>query len=147
MSEPERLRQEIRRLERELHSAKTNLNVHERQCPHDWTSPEYTPERTESYTTPGDPPGTMGVDWRGPVHVPATTKDKWTRRCRKCGKTETTTPFTLGPEAVYQRVIHALESKRPQARYYVTFPTYVVGFMKRILPTALFDKLLRKLGS
>lgn len=65
----------------------------------------------------------------------------------RLGKTETTTPFTLGPEAVYQRVIHALESKRPQARYYVTFPTYLVGFMKRILPTVLLDKLLRKLGS
>lgn len=65
----------------------------------------------------------------------------------RLGKIETTTPFTLGAEAVYQRVIHALESKRPQARYYVTFPTYLVGFMKRILPTALFDKLLRKLGS
>lgn len=65
----------------------------------------------------------------------------------RLGKTETTTPFTLGPEAVYQRVIHALESKRPQARYYVTVPTYLVGFMKRVLSTGLFDKLLRKLGS
>ena len=36
---------------------------------------------------------------------------------------------------------------KPQARYYVTFPTYLVGFMKRILPVALLDKLLRKLGS
>jgi short-subunit dehydrogenase len=62
-------------------------------------------------------------------------------------KTKTTTPFTLGPEAVYQRVIHALEAKRPQARYYVTFPTYLVGFMKRILPARWLDKLLRKLGS
>lgn len=65
----------------------------------------------------------------------------------RLGKTGATTPFTLGPEAVYQRIIHALESKRPQARYYVTFPTYIVGFMKRILPTGLLDKLLRKLGS
>ena len=36
---------------------------------------------------------------------------------------------------------------KPQARYYVAFPTYLVGFMKRILPVALLDKLLRKLGS
>lgn len=62
-------------------------------------------------------------------------------------KTTTTTPFTLGPDAVYRRVIHALEAKQPQARYYVTFPTYLVGFMKRILPTRWLDKLLRKLGS
>lgn len=65
----------------------------------------------------------------------------------RLGKTETTTPFTLGPEAVYKCVIHALESKQPRARYYVTFPTYLVGFMKRILPTSWLDKLLRKLGS
>jgi NAD(P)-dependent dehydrogenase (short-subunit alcohol dehydrogenase family) len=62
-------------------------------------------------------------------------------------KTGTTTPFTLGPEAVYQRVLHALKSKRPRARYYVTFPTHLVGFMKRILSTSLFDKLLGKLGN
>lgn len=65
----------------------------------------------------------------------------------RLGKAETTTPFTLGPEAVYKRIIHALESRRPQARYYVTFPTYLVGFMKRILPARWLDKLLRKLGS
>jgi NAD(P)-dependent dehydrogenase (short-subunit alcohol dehydrogenase family) len=61
-------------------------------------------------------------------------------------KTKTTTPFTLGPDAVYQRVVRALEAKRPQARYYVTFPTYLIGFMKRILPVRLLDKMLRKLG-
>jgi len=73
--------------------------------------------------------------------------DSYRGAITRLGKTETTTPFTLGPEAVYQRVIHALESKQPQARYYVTLPTYFVGFMKRILPTVLLDKLLRKLGS
>lgn len=66
---------------------------------------------------------------------------------KRLEKIETTTPFTLGPEAVCQRVIHALEAKRPRARYYVTVPTYLVGFMKRILPVALLDKFLRKLGS
>jgi NAD(P)-dependent dehydrogenase (short-subunit alcohol dehydrogenase family) len=59
---------------------------------------------------------------------------------------ESTTPFTQGPDAVYQRLVHALESNRPQVRYYVTFPTYLVGFMKRILPARWLDKLLRKMG-
>ena len=54
------------------------------------------------------------------------------------------TPFTEGPEAVLKRVIHALESKRPQARYYVTFPTYLFGYLKRILPTSWLDELLRR---
>ena len=51
-------------------------------------------------------------------------------------------PFTLGPEAVLDKVIHALESPRPKARYFVTFPTYLFAFFKRILPGFLFDKVL-----
>jgi len=53
-------------------------------------------------------------------------------------------PFTLPAEAVAEKVIHALESKRPKIRYYVTFPTYLFGFLKRILPMAWLDILLRK---
>ncbi|MCB1858657.1 MAG: SDR family oxidoreductase [Gammaproteobacteria bacterium] len=55
------------------------------------------------------------------------------------------TPFTLPPEAVLKRVIHALESPRPKARYYVTFPTYLFGTLKRLLPTATLDRLLRRI--
>jgi NAD(P)-dependent dehydrogenase (short-subunit alcohol dehydrogenase family) len=54
-------------------------------------------------------------------------------------------PFTLGPEAVLKKVIHALESKRPKVRYYVTFPTYLFGYLKRILPARLMDKILERL--
>ena len=53
-------------------------------------------------------------------------------------------PFTLPAEAVAEKVIHALESKKPKVRYYVTFPTYLFGFLKRILPAAWLDVLLRK---
>jgi NAD(P)-dependent dehydrogenase (short-subunit alcohol dehydrogenase family) len=53
-------------------------------------------------------------------------------------------PFTLPPEAVLKKVIHALESRRPKARYYVTFPTYLFGFLKRALSTRLLDKILNK---
>jgi len=51
-------------------------------------------------------------------------------------------PFTLGPEAVTKRLIHALESKRPQARYYVTFPTYLFGTLRRLLPHRWLDAIL-----
>lgn len=51
-------------------------------------------------------------------------------------------PFTLPPEAVLKRVIHALESKRPRVRYPVTFPTYLFGALKRVLPDRLMDQLL-----
>jgi NAD(P)-dependent dehydrogenase (short-subunit alcohol dehydrogenase family) len=53
-------------------------------------------------------------------------------------------PFTLPPQAVVKRLIHALESPRPKARYYVTFPTYLFGTLKRILPGPMLDKLLLK---
>jgi len=53
-------------------------------------------------------------------------------------------PFTLPAEAVVKRVIHAMESSRPKVRYYVTFPTYLFGFLKRVLPMRCLDYLLRK---
>jgi len=53
-------------------------------------------------------------------------------------------PFTLPPEAVVKKVIHALESPRPKARYYVTFPTHLFGTLKRLLTTRALDRLLLK---
>lgn len=55
-------------------------------------------------------------------------------------------PFTLPPEAVLKRVIHALESSRPQARYYVTAPTYLFAVLRRLLPTRALDAILRRAG-
>ena len=56
-------------------------------------------------------------------------------------------PFTLPPEAVLKRVIHALEAEKPQARYYVTIPTYLFGIFKRILSARALDFLLAKSGN
>lgn len=55
-------------------------------------------------------------------------------------------PFTLPPEAVLKRVIAALEAKKPKPRYYVTFPTYLFAFLKRILSHRQMDRLLTKAG-
>ena len=49
----------------------------------------------------------------------------------------------LGCEATTAKLIHALESPRPRARYYVTRPTYVAGYLKRLLPTRVIDRILR----
>ena len=54
-------------------------------------------------------------------------------------------PFTLGPEAVLQRVIHALESDRPRVRYRVTFPAYLFAILKRVLPDRVMDKILERI--
>jgi short-subunit dehydrogenase len=56
-------------------------------------------------------------------------------------------PFTLPPEAVLKRVIHALEAKRPKVRYAVTFPTYLFAFLKRILSDRQLDFFLAKAGN
>ena len=56
-------------------------------------------------------------------------------------------PFTLPPEAVLKRVIYALESKSPEPRYYVTFPTYLFAFLKRILGHRQLDFFLAMAGS
>jgi NAD(P)-dependent dehydrogenase (short-subunit alcohol dehydrogenase family) len=53
-------------------------------------------------------------------------------------------PFTLPATAVAKKVIHALEARQPKIHYYVTFPTYLFGYLKRILPMPWLDALLRK---
>jgi NAD(P)-dependent dehydrogenase (short-subunit alcohol dehydrogenase family) len=55
-------------------------------------------------------------------------------------------PFTLPPDAVVDKVIHALESKRPNARYYVTFPTYLFGTLRRLLSTRMMDRIMLKIS-
>lgn len=55
-------------------------------------------------------------------------------------------PFTLGPDAVTNKLIHALESSRPRARYFVTFPTYLFATLKRLLPGWMLDAVLRKVS-
>ena len=54
------------------------------------------------------------------------------------------TPFTLGPEAVQKRLVHALESRWPQRRYPVTFPTYLFITLRRVLPTRVLDRILAR---
>lgn len=53
-------------------------------------------------------------------------------------------PFTLPPEAVLKKVIRALESPRPRARYYVTFPTWLFAVLKRVLTQNMLDKVLAR---
>ena len=65
------------------------------------------------------------------------------RRLTKQGPAQ---PFTLPPEAVLTKVIHALESHRPQAHYYVTFPTYLFAFLRRILTARGLDWVLRQVS-
>ena len=50
--------------------------------------------------------------------------------------------FAKPPEAVAVKICHALESRRPRARYRVTLPAHVAAFMGRFVPTSLVDRIL-----
>ncbi|MEM1298502.1 MAG: SDR family NAD(P)-dependent oxidoreductase [Pseudomonadota bacterium] len=52
--------------------------------------------------------------------------------------------FELTCEATTRKLIHALEAPRPHARYFVTTPTYMVAYLKRLLPTRWLDWVLMK---
>ena len=55
-------------------------------------------------------------------------------------------PFTLPANAVSAKVIAALESAKPRIRYYVTVPTYLFAYLKRILPGRWLDAILRQVN-
>jgi NAD(P)-dependent dehydrogenase (short-subunit alcohol dehydrogenase family) len=77
------------------------------------------------------------IDPRSSVH-----RSQYERMEKRLTQEGPVAPFTLPPEAVLKRVVHALESRRPRARYYVTLPTYVFGVLKRLLTQQALDRLL-----
>lgn len=50
--------------------------------------------------------------------------------------------FERPPSVVSRKLILALESRSPKARYFVTLPTYFAELMRRALPTRLSDMIL-----
>lgn len=82
------------------------------------------------------------IDMENSVH-----REKYLGVLERLNKQGPSAPFTLPPEAVLKRVIFALESKKPKPRYYVTFPTYLFAFLKRILSHRQLDYWLAKAGN
>jgi len=74
-------------------------------------------------------------------------REKYLGVLERLNKEGPAAPFTLPPEAVLKRVIHALEARKPRVRYYVTFPTYLFAFLKRLLSHRQLDYLLAKAGN
>ncbi len=52
--------------------------------------------------------------------------------------------FELPASAVTDVLIRALEAKRPRPRYYVTTPTHLMGFARRVLSSRVLDWLISK---
>jgi len=76
------------------------------------------------------------IDMKNSVHVDV--YEKTLERLQSVGDA----PFTLGEDAVYKELIKAITSKKPRARYRVTFPTKLFWFLKRVLSTKSLDKVL-----
>jgi len=82
------------------------------------------------------------IDIENSVH-----RKKYLAVLERLNKKGPAAPFTLPPEAVLKCVIQALEANKPKIRYYVTFPTYLFAFLKRILSHRQLDYLLAKAGN
>ncbi len=52
--------------------------------------------------------------------------------------------FKLPPEAVLEKLVHAVESPKPKIRYTVTTPTLVMTWAKRLLPPRMLDRIIDK---
>jgi NAD(P)-dependent dehydrogenase (short-subunit alcohol dehydrogenase family) len=54
-------------------------------------------------------------------------------------------PFKLGPDAVVAKLIEALESPRPRARYRIGLMTKGASVMKRLMPDTLLDRIVARM--
>ncbi len=54
--------------------------------------------------------------------------------------------FTLGPEAVTEKLLLALESRHPKAHYFVTFSAHLFAYLRRFLPDSALDALMDKIN-
>lgn len=79
------LRSKLQDEKNRVQSMENQLREFERDCHHSWDDVRYVPIHTPGYQLPGDAPGTMGIDWRGPTWISATTKKRWSRECSLCG--------------------------------------------------------------
>ena len=73
-------------------------------------------------------------------------RERYTKMIQRFETIGNVQPFTLPPEAVLKRVVHALESRQPKIRYPVTFPTYLFSWLKRVLSDRMLDRILRRVG-
>lgn len=52
--------------------------------------------------------------------------------------------FTAGPDAVFKKLLNALESKNPKAHYFIGFPAQLFSIFRRILPDSLMEWVMLK---
>lgn len=81
------------------------------------------------------------VDWQA---SPLREKYETALLKRLYDKSNAPDPFELPAAAVTKKLAHALESRRPRPRYWITTPTYVAGILRRVLSTRMADRILAR---
>jgi NAD(P)-dependent dehydrogenase (short-subunit alcohol dehydrogenase family) len=56
------------------------------------------------------------------------------------------TRFKLPASAVLDKLVLALERRRPRAHYYVTTPTWIVAVARRIMPQGVLDNFINRIS-
>jgi short-subunit dehydrogenase len=79
------------------------------------------------------------IDWRNSPH-----RAQYESQMARLEQPGPVAPFTLPPEAVLAKVLHALESPRPRPRYPVTVPSVAFWWLKRLLSTRAMDRVLMR---
>lgn len=69
-------------------------------------------------------------------------KLQYQRELRDYEQRKNNTLFTKSTQALIPSFIHAIEAKRPKARYRITFPAHFFSLMKRFLSTKALDGLI-----
>ncbi|WP_419906667.1 SDR family oxidoreductase [Hoeflea sp.] len=79
------------------------------------------------------------IDIENSVH-----RKDYERELRRMRQGGVRSKHKLGPEAVYEALKHALESKKPKTHYVLTRPAKIATTLKRLLPAELLYRLLEK---
>lgn len=85
------------------------------------------------------PPFARHIDYKNSVH-----RAQYEAQLERLKMPGPAAPFTLPASAVLKKVIHALESGQPRARYPITVPAVLFWWLKRLLPVAWMDWVLRR---
>jgi len=77
------------------------------------------------------------IDHNNSVH-----RDVYSSTLQRLSASGDASRFTVAPEVVVNKLVHALEHPKPHSRYRVTKPTIIFAVAKRLLPVSMLDRLL-----
>lgn len=79
------------------------------------------------------------IDWQGSAR-----RDQYASLRNRLYQSRGPDAFELPAAAVTAKLIRALNATRPAARYFVTTPTYMSAWMRRLLPTRMLDWVMSR---